>query len=421
MSRPASHTTTSTNAWKKHNILIVDDEPQILEELQTLFELEGFSVTTSLSAEEGLRRLQETPAQLVIADQKMPTGMSGTAFLTQVKASYPGTVTMILSAFSEPDYLMEAVNQAGVHRYLLKPWKQEELLACVSEALQFYHEREVARQTDRQTLTKRVLWENFRLFGEFSGELYSCVFPLLEAGYLMEGRESGFISSIQPMSMFIDQQEMAHTAIVVSKLGQLSTQYRMPSRFRLRQAADPVQYCVIRARAAAEKADIPLSLSVEYEPGLPELWIDTDAFTFAVRALIENAVLFNHLPVTSLREVRVRIYAEAKPEPVIRVEVQDNGPGLADSEKPFFPLYSTCAHQSSHTIDNHSPCRYNYSPLNHTGLGLTLARWNITRHDGVLELVNPGEPCALFRIEIPINQPGLQRRFETRQAFRNDN
>jgi DNA-binding response OmpR family regulator len=390
----------SSNAWKEHAILIVDDEPQILAELQTVLELKGFAVTTRLSAEEGLRCMEEAPAPLVIADQKMPA-MSGTDFLTLVKARYPDTVTIILSAFAEPAYLMAAVNQANVHRYLLKPWDQEELLACVGEALRLHRERLAFHAMDDMRYWSKQMWrENFAFLGELSGELYNQLFPVLEASYLMESQQRGFGGSAGlPMSMFVDRQEMTHAAVVVGKLGQFYSQYRSRAAFQRQPVAAWVRRCVARARAAAEAAGIAVACREDYAEDLPELWIEPRSFTQALAALLENALLFNER--TAARGLWISVYRALD---AIRIEIRDDGPGLDDAKRPFLPLYSTCPRQSTHTIDNHSEDAYNFSQLNHAGLGLTMARWGITQHDGILELANPGEAGALFRIEIPLEQ-----------------
>lgn len=375
-----------------------------------MLELEGFAVTTRLSAEEGLRCMEETPAPLVIADQKMPSGMSGTDFLTLVKTQYPDTVTMILSAFAEPAYLMAAVNQTSVHRYLLKPWDQEELLSCVGEALRLHRERRIAHAMEDMRYWSKQMWrENFAFLGELGGELYNRLFPVLEASYLMEAQQLGVgrTAAGLPAALFAERQQMAHAAVVVSKLGQLYSQYRMPSAFQRWPVAEQVRRCVMRAQIAAKAAGLAVACREDYAADLPELWIEQRSFTQALTALLENALLFNEG--AAVREVGVRVYAVAEPVAAIRIDVQDNGPGLDDAKRPFLPLYSTCPHQSSHSAVSHDESRYNFSRWNHTGLGLTMARWGITQHDGVLELVNPGEAGALFRVEIPLEQALVQR------------
>lgn len=408
----------------------------MLEELQTLLEMEGFSVITRQSGEAGLHCLEEYPAKLVIADQKMP-GMSGTAFLAQVKAHYPDCVTMILSAYAEPHYLMDAVNEVGVYRYLQKPWKQDELLGCVAEALRLYQ-----RQAEARRQAKQRLWDNAVFLGKFAGALHERLFPFLEAHYLMTKEDSAPGSpTALPSVLYFNRQDIAYAGVVVGKLGQLAARFQSFPDFRRLQAALLVRRCVGRARDAAREQGISVVWDEDYEPGLPDLWIDEAEFTLALKAVLENAVQFNPIPAqpeavypanspsalfawfrqrsageaamaetVERRRVQVCVYTTDQPEPALCIDVRDNGMGLDDPEQPFDPLYSTCLHTRSPDVDVHSEYRYNFSPAGHAGLGLTLARWSITRHDGTLELVNPGEPGACFRIEIPLAQAELKRR-----------
>lgn len=86
--------------WKKHKVLVVDDEHSVHKQLHTELRLAGFDVQSAESGESGLAMLETFPAKLVLSDQKMK-GMSGTEFLAEVKQRYPHVVTMILSAYSD--------------------------------------------------------------------------------------------------------------------------------------------------------------------------------------------------------------------------------------------------------------------------------------------------------------------------------
>lgn len=80
--------------------------------------------------------LRQNIVHVILCDQKMPYGMSGTELIYQAKQKQPHIVGMILSAFSEPEYLLHAVNQARVFYYLLKPWNKQELIEKLTQALQ---------------------------------------------------------------------------------------------------------------------------------------------------------------------------------------------------------------------------------------------------------------------------------------------
>ncbi len=116
--------------------MYVDDEENNLVVFKNAFFRE-YRVFTALSAEEGLRILDQHPVHLIITDQKMP-GMTGVEFLEQVVDSHPDTMRLILTAYSDIDFIMRAINKCGIYRYILKPWDTRELKIIIDKALENY-------------------------------------------------------------------------------------------------------------------------------------------------------------------------------------------------------------------------------------------------------------------------------------------
>lgn len=121
---------------KRYNILYVDDEENNLVVFKNAF-FRDYNVHTALSAEEGLTILDQYLIHLIVTDQKMP-GMTGVEFLEVVVKSHPETMRMILTAYSDIDFIMRAVNKCGIYRYILKPWDTRELKIIIDKALLNY-------------------------------------------------------------------------------------------------------------------------------------------------------------------------------------------------------------------------------------------------------------------------------------------
>lgn len=123
----------------KHTILIVDDEESILNSLQRVFHKEGYELITARSGQEGLARLKEEGKEfsLIISDQRMP-GMNGVEFLEKAKNIFPQAARILLTGYSDTEAVVEAINKGGIHRYMAKPWNEEELLFHVHQALKQY-------------------------------------------------------------------------------------------------------------------------------------------------------------------------------------------------------------------------------------------------------------------------------------------
>ena len=91
---------------KRYNILYVDDEENNLVVFKNAF-FRDYNVHTALSAEEGLTILDQYLIHLIVTDQKMP-GMTGVEFLEVVVKSHPETIRLILTAYSDFDFIMRA-------------------------------------------------------------------------------------------------------------------------------------------------------------------------------------------------------------------------------------------------------------------------------------------------------------------------
>ena len=114
-------------------LLLVDDEPHILSSLRRLFDREGYRVFTAPGPHEALRLLATHEVQVIVSDQRMPE-MCGTEFLSRVKTLHPETVRLILSGYADLEVVTRSVNEGALYKFLVKPWKDEALLAEVRDA-----------------------------------------------------------------------------------------------------------------------------------------------------------------------------------------------------------------------------------------------------------------------------------------------
>jgi len=117
----------------RRTLLIVDDEPHILNTLIRLFRNRGFYLLTASSGEEALRLLASNEVEVILTDQRMPN-MTGSELLSEAKVLYPGTVRMVLSGYSDVEAITDAINRGNIYKFLLKPWDNDLLLANVQEA-----------------------------------------------------------------------------------------------------------------------------------------------------------------------------------------------------------------------------------------------------------------------------------------------
>lgn len=121
---------------RKLKLLIVDDEPQILKMLARLFR-NDFEVVIATGGREGIEVFDSERPELILSDQRM-RGMTGIEMLKVMKDQEPGTVRILITGYSDIDAVIEAVNHKLLHRYVTKPWDNDELLQILKEGQALY-------------------------------------------------------------------------------------------------------------------------------------------------------------------------------------------------------------------------------------------------------------------------------------------
>lgn len=149
-------------------ILCVDDERAVLTQLiHQLTRRFGAShrVEGAESAEEAVRLVEElardgSRVELVICDQIMP-GMGGDHFLELMHKQYPEMIKILLTGHAGIDSATYAINHAGLHKYIEKPWAVEDLNLTVQNLLTQYalhlENKEYHRQLERKNACLRSL------------------------------------------------------------------------------------------------------------------------------------------------------------------------------------------------------------------------------------------------------------------------
>ncbi len=133
-------------------VLLVDDEPSVLDALKRQFRKQ-FQLFTAVGGEEGLEKITaEGPFSVVVSDCKMPR-MNGIEFLARVRSLSPDSVRMMLTGNNDLDTAMEAVNQGEIFRFLTKPCPPETFKTSVEAAIKQYRLLRAEKELLEQTLT----------------------------------------------------------------------------------------------------------------------------------------------------------------------------------------------------------------------------------------------------------------------------
>ncbi|HEY3357566.1 MAG TPA: sigma-54 dependent transcriptional regulator [Polyangia bacterium] len=132
----------------RYPILVVDDEPDNLDAFRFNFR-RVFKLHCAGGGEEGLALLKREDVAIIVTDQRMPK-MTGLEFLRAARAVRPDAIGIIVTAFTDVDVLIKAINLGHIYRYITKPWEAEEVKGVLTQAIERYHLRlENARLTEQ--------------------------------------------------------------------------------------------------------------------------------------------------------------------------------------------------------------------------------------------------------------------------------
>ena len=116
-------------------ILLVDDEPSVLDGLARSLRRPDYRVRTATSPTLALEHLQAEQVDVIVSDHLMP-GMTGLEFLKLVRDRFPDTVRIMLTGHADLDTAVRAINEGEIYRFLSKPCAPVELQVTVHLALE---------------------------------------------------------------------------------------------------------------------------------------------------------------------------------------------------------------------------------------------------------------------------------------------
>jgi len=152
-------------------VLYVDDDAGNIEAFKLAFE-DQFALRTATRGADALAIMEREDIAVLLADERMP-GMSGVELLARAAERHPLSVRVIVSAYSDTDRLLRAINHGHAYYYVVKPWNRGELGDVIQRSI-LLAERLVAQsaQADLGELHIRDLvakYDTTRIIGEHGG------------------------------------------------------------------------------------------------------------------------------------------------------------------------------------------------------------------------------------------------------------
>lgn len=243
----------------KLNILYVEDDKALLEETSNILKKIFKSVETARSGTEGLLKFTQNHYDLVITDIEMPD-LNGLAMSQKIKEIDSQVPIVVISAYSNSSYLIEAIN-IGINYYVLKPILLPQLLSTLHSVVEVIENRRVAFECHQKEVQESVRVAKERLFyamtksspnpviicdGEyvaFYNEVFETLFDTDELSILKEG-ESQLLAFLE-RKIAVDQLFQSEGAFV-EELDFMSIADGEPVKLSLKTEQGPKIYLMLK-------------------------------------------------------------------------------------------------------------------------------------------------------------------------------
>jgi len=115
-------------------ILVIDDEPVVLNSCRKVLEEDGFDVYLVPSADEALKAMKKEVFDLLLVDVKMPKH-NGIYLMQKVKEKWPDVPIIVMSGYPTPDTITDGAKM-GADAFIAKPFTPDELLETIRQVIQ---------------------------------------------------------------------------------------------------------------------------------------------------------------------------------------------------------------------------------------------------------------------------------------------
>ena len=378
-------------------ILYVDDELKALQYFREAFEDE-FPIYTAASAAEAYSILLDKREEIgvLLSDQRMP-GERGVELLEKARRLHPNLVRILVTAYSDYNAAVDAVNDGRIFRYIHKPWEPEMMGQTLHRALDHYQvlvERERLLAEKAETIRHMLMADKVASFGILAEGLnhhlrnaLTVIRAFVDLAPLkmreeLHGHEPGADPSFWSELHLQAQHQISRIQTVLHRLGEASQtpDVRFSDEVDLLTILD--ETALIYSQAYEQKG---VQLSHYVHPGVPRLRVNAERFRQLWRLLYADML-------TNLNSGdRVQVTAGPNIEPsgrsMVEIVIDDTGAwasneNVANLFDPFF-------------VRSHQP--------HELGVNLTACFVIVHLHGGKIE-ATPRDGAGLrIHISLPVN------------------
>lgn len=384
---------------RRHTLLIVDDEVDVLESLRHLFH-RTYKVITANSGDQAIAALEENDVHLILSDQRMP-GMTGDVFLSYARRTCPDAIRMLFTGYADIQAVINAVNEGHIFRYILKPWDAGDLESVIRQAAEQYEllaerKRLIAELQEANARLTRANEELAR-----AGELKSSFIEVASHEFNTPiTLVLGLSELLRLLNPGRDEQERAIVDRISTAARQLAklvlgtlTLMRADD-FRRTLQRSPVDLSALLARAALKVRPFvearDLRLIEQIDPNLGTFNLDADKIDACVLNLLTNAIKFT--PDGKEITITGRLVGPDAAE----ITVADAGVGIEPRAlehlfQPFFTQFDASRHSSG-------DFGFNKRGL---GIGLSIVKQFVDLHGGTVSAESQLQVGTRITIRLP--------------------
>ncbi len=371
-------------------LLLVDDEPSILLLLTNLFS-PYYKVRSAESGAEALAILESGfSPQVIIADQRMPN-MSGAQFLGESRKILPNAVRVTLTGYTDIKEIVDSVNNGAIYRFIGKPWEDAELLETIRLCFEQYDlSTQNAALEVALARVSALNNEKNEILGIVSHDLKNPIGAVLGMTELMLP-ENGYHLSQEDYQKFVGYIRQTAQNMLELVKGLLDDHWlesgKMEIATTVMDISTAAQFVANDYMQRASEKNITLSIDA---PENMLAFADERRLHQVLDNLISNAVKYS----PKGKHVFVRVRRHTPPMTnvqTIRIEIQDQGPGLTEEDKS--KLFGKFARLSAQpTGGEHS-----------SGLGLSIVKKMVEAMKGNVWCESEAGHGATFIVELQAN------------------
>ena len=397
MDRPAAR-----NGTKRHTILVVDDEPDVVKSVQDLLRLD-YRVLGATRADQALEIVEKEQVHVLMTDQRMPE-MTGVEFLRRVRDLRPDIIRLLFTGYADIRAVIDAINQGSVYRYITKPWDADELQTLIRQAVERWELTDERRKLveQLQAANAQLQTANAQLkeadtlksaFIQVASHELRTPLAILRGllGLAMNGATpaetcdylSRISSAADRLGRLVNQ---LITMLSLNQIGKSLDRQDTDLSQLLRFASDDVLPFV---RLRKQTLDVTLG------ENLGRGWVDAAQVRDAMNHLLLNAIKFTRdggvIGLSARRD-------ETDPlSPTLLIEVRDNGLGIdaAKRNRLFEPFFT------GFDVSRHSSGQYEFNRQG-LGLGLSVVREFIQMHGGSINVQSEVGQGTTFHVRLPV-------------------